>query len=81
MIWLYVLSIAVLIGAALNAAVESLWPLRDVEAARQAAIDKQKPGPDGRRALKRPGLDTGEIDLPPNRPPVENPLAPTAEQR
>jgi hypothetical protein len=31
--------------------------------------------------MKRPGLDTGEIDLPPNRPPAENPLAPTAEQR
>ena len=31
--------------------------------------------------MKRPGLDTGEIDLPPNRPPVENPLAPTADQR
>ena len=28
MIWLYVLSIAVLIGAALNAAVESVWPRR-----------------------------------------------------
>ena len=26
MIWLYVLAIAVLIGAALNAAVESVWP-------------------------------------------------------
>jgi len=82
MIWLYVLSIAVLIGAALNAAVESLWPLRDLEAVRQAAIEEQKPGPDGRRrVMKRPGLDTGEIDLPPNRPPAENPLAPTAEQR
>jgi membrane protein len=82
MIWLYVLSIAVLIGAALNAAVESLWPLRDLDAVRQAAIEKQKPGPDGkRRSMKRPGLDTGEIELPPNRPPVENPLAPTADPR
>jgi membrane protein len=82
MIWLYTLSIAVLIGAALNAAVESMWPRREVEVARQEALDKQQPGPDGRRRkMKRPGLDTGEIDLPPNRPPVDNPLAPTADQR
>jgi membrane protein len=82
MIWLYVLSIAVLIGAALNAAVESMWPRREVEAARQEVLDKQTRGPDGkRRGMKRPGLDTGEIDLPPNRPPADNPLAPTADQR
>jgi membrane protein len=81
MIWLYVLSIAVLIGAALNAAVESTWPQREVQDARQAVLDKQTPGPDGKRRMKRPGLDTGEIDLPPNRPPVDNPLAPTADQR
>jgi membrane protein len=82
MIWLYTLSIAVLIGAALNAAVETLWPQRQVEAARQEALEKQQPGPDGRRGrMKRPGLDTGEIDLPPNRPPVDNPLAPSADQR
>ena len=49
MIWLYVLSIAVLIGAALNAAVESIWPRREIEAARQAALEAQQPGPDGRR--------------------------------
>jgi membrane protein len=82
MIWLYVLSIAVLIGAALNAGVESLWPRREIEAARQQAMEKQRPGPDGRRhRMKRPGLDTGEIDLPPNRPPADNPLAPTSDQR
>ena len=82
MIWLYVLSIAILIGAALNAAVESKWPRREVEVARQEALEKQRPGPDGRRTrMKRPGLDTGEIDLPPNRPPAENPLAPSGDQR
>lgn len=82
MIWLYTLSIAVLIGAALNAAVESMWPRRNVAGARRVALEKQQPGPDGRRGrMKRPGLDTGEIDLPPNRPPVDNPLAPTADQR
>jgi membrane protein len=81
MIWLYVLSIAVLIGAALNAAVESTWPQREVQDARQAVLDKQTTGPDGKRRMKRPGLDTGEIELPPNRPPADNPLAPTADQR
>jgi membrane protein len=81
MIWLYVLSIAVLIGAALNADVESTWPRRELQDARQAVLDKQTPGPDGKRRMKRPGLDTGEIDLPPNRPPADNPLAPTADQR
>jgi membrane protein len=81
MIWLYVLSIAVLIGAALNAAVESTWPQREVQDARQAVLDKQTPSPDGKRRMKRPGLDTGEIELPPNRPPADNPLAPTADQR
>jgi membrane protein len=81
MIWLYVLSIAVLIGAALNAAVESTWPQREVQDARQAVLDKQTPSTDGKRRMKRPGLDTGEIDLPPNRPPADNPLAPTADQR
>jgi membrane protein len=82
MIWLYVLSIAVLIGAALNAAVEEIWPRREVVAAREEVRQKRTPGPDGkRRTMKRPGLDTGEIDLPPNRPPADNPLAPTADQR
>ena len=84
MIWLYVLSIAVLIGAALNAAVESVWPRREVQVAqaKAKALEQQQPGPDGRRRrLKRPGLDTGEIELPPNRPPVDNPLAPSNDQR
>jgi membrane protein len=84
MIWLYVLSIAVLIGAALNAAVESVWPRREVQVAqaKAKALEQQQPGPDGRpRRMKRPGLDTGEIDLPPNRPPVDNPLAPSNDQR
>jgi membrane protein len=81
MIWLYVLSIAVLIGAALNAAVEDVWPSREVQQARQEVRDKQRPRPDGRRRMKRPGLDTGEIDLPPNRSPGDNPLAPSADRR
>jgi membrane protein len=83
MIWLYVLSIAVLIGAALNAAVETIWPRREVQVAqaKAKALEQQQPGPDGRRSrMKRPGLDTGEIDLPPNRPPAENPLAPSGDK-
>ncbi|MDQ1666248.1 MAG: rane protein [Actinomycetota bacterium] len=80
MIWLYVLSIAVLIGAALNAAIEDAWPSREVAKARQEVREQQLPGPNGRRRMKRPGLDTGEIDLPPNRSPGENPLAPSADR-
>jgi membrane protein len=69
MIWLYVLAIAVLIGAALNAAVESIWPRREITEARAdrvVATSEAKPGP---------GFDTGEVELPPNRPPAKNPLA------
>jgi membrane protein len=76
LIWLYVLAIAVLIGAALNAAVESIWPRREFTEAREAA----HPVVQGQRR-RRPGLDTGEIDLPPNRSPADNPLAPAADQR
>jgi membrane protein len=81
MIWLYVLSIAVLIGAALNAAIEEIWPSRDVARAREEVHEKHRRKPDGRKPIKRPGLDTGEIDLPPNRSPGDNPLAPSADRR
>jgi membrane protein len=67
LIWLYVLSIAVLIGAALNAAVEKEWPRREILEARASR----------RRAThqaKSPGMETGEIELPPNRPPAHSPL-------
>jgi membrane protein len=37
MIWLYVLAISVLIGAALNAAVDRLWPARSTEVARDSS--------------------------------------------
>jgi membrane protein len=82
MIWLYVISIAVLIGAALNAAVEKEWPRREITEARRAQ-QPALPGP-----KPRPGLETGEIDLPPNRTPGrrpldagENPLAPVTKRR
>lgn len=67
LIWLYVLSIAVLIGAALNAAIEKEWPRREIVEARASR----------RRAThhaKSPGLETGEIELPPNRTPALSPL-------
>jgi membrane protein len=68
LIWLYVLAIAVLIGAALNAAVETIWPRREILAARNeriVATPAFKPSP---------GMETGEVELPPNRtPPVRPP--------
>jgi membrane protein len=75
MIWLYVLAIAVLIGAALNAAVESVWPRREIEEARKY----RAPAPAKGKA--NPGYDTGEVELPPNRPPGKNPLAGTRDPR
>lgn len=80
LIWLYVLSIAVLVGAALNAAVETIWPRREITEARrerQPATTDVKPNP---------GLETGEVELPPNRtpsarPPRKNPLAGTRNRR
>ena len=68
LILLYVLSIAVLIGAALNAAVEKEWPRREIAEAREArrpATHHLKP---------HPGMETGEVELPPNRTPAPSPL-------
>jgi membrane protein len=81
LIWLYVLAIAVLIGAALNAAIEEFWPRRELVEAREAARDRAQAKPNGRRPRRRPGLDTGEIDLPPNRPRADKPLASSKDQR
>jgi len=75
LILLYVLSIAVLIGAALNAAVEKEWPRREILEARRSrlpATSSDKP---------QPGLETGEVELPPNRPPAQNPLEPVRDRR
>jgi len=70
LIWLYVLAIAILIGAALNAAIEEMWPRRELTEARERAkAAKEREKLHGRTGPKRPGLDTGEIDLPPNRSP------------
>ena len=66
MIWLYVLAIAMLIGAALNAAVEKQWPCREIlEAKQQDGVD----------------LPSDADSLIPNRTPGENPLAPARDQR
>lgn len=67
LIWLYVLSIAVLIGAALNAAVESAWPSREITEARRERT------PATRELKPSPGLETGEVELPPNRTPPVGP--------
>lgn len=82
LIWLYVISIAVLIGAALNAAVEKEWPRREIREA-QAAL---QPAPSGPKP--RAGMETGELELPLNRPPAKspldpgkNPVAPATERR
>lgn len=76
LIWLYVISIAVLIGAALNAAVESVWPSREITEARRERT------PATHDAKASPGMETGEVELPPNRTPSartprKNPLAGT----
>ncbi len=88
LIWLYVISIAVLIGAAFNAAVEKEWPRRELTEARAA----RQPAPAGPKP--NPGMETGALDLPLNRPPGKspldapglldggkNPLAPAAKRR
>ncbi len=74
LIWLYVLSIAVLIGAALNAAVETVWPRREILQARQQRA------PATSAAKQNLGMETGEVELPPNRTPG-NSLAGPRERR
>jgi membrane protein len=75
MIWLYVLAIAVLIGAALNAAVEKEWPHREIAEARLDRV------PATSELKSNPGMETGEVELPPNRPPAKNPLAGFQDRR
>ena len=74
LIWLYVVSIAVLIGAALNAAIEQLWPRREIVEARES----RQPAAPGLKPS--PGYETGEVELPPNRTPG-NSLAEAPERR
>ena len=75
LIWMYVISIAVLIGAALNAAVETVWPSREITEARRRRV------PATSEVKPNPGMDTGEVELPPNRSPGKNPLARLPDRR
>ncbi|MDQ1625125.1 MAG: rane protein [Actinomycetota bacterium] len=75
MIWLYVLAIAVLIGAALNAAVEKRWPCREMTEARAAVEATPERWVGGLVGGRGPGGP----NPPPNRPPAENPLAPVRD--
>ena len=68
LIWLYVISIAVLIGAALNAAIEKEWPRREITEARE----RRRPAASGPKP--NPGMETGEVELPLNRTPGASPL-------
>lgn len=80
MIWLYVLAIAVLIGAALNAAVEKEWPVRKMPAEVEAhKVDGESE--DVGAVPASPGVDELPDNPPPNRTPVENPLAELGEPR
>ena len=40
LLWLYILSIAVLIGAALNAAFDQIWPQKEISSARSALLQR-----------------------------------------
>jgi membrane protein len=40
LIWLYILSIAVLIGAALNAAFDQIWPQKEIASARSELLSR-----------------------------------------
>ena len=62
LIWLYVISIAVLIGAALNAAVETVWPRREITEARatqRPATPEVKPEPGHARPARSSCRRTG----------------------
>ena len=66
LIWLYFLAIAVLIGAALNAATRALWPAVDGRAASRAPVRPPRSGPANKPTEMRaePAVDSH----PPSRP-------------
>ena len=76
MIWLYVLAIAMLIGAALNAAVETRWPCREmleakkgIRRGRHPTRRRQPAARTGRRAKIRSPRRASRASLaPPSRP-------------
>jgi len=55
LIWLYMLAIAVLIGAALNAAIRNLWPSADERGLRERVVGRLR----RREARATPGAATG----------------------
>ena len=57
-----------LIGAALNAAIEKEWPRREITEARE----RRRPAASGPKP--NPGMETGEVELPLNRTPGASPL-------
>ena len=75
MIWLYVLAIAVLIGAALNAAIESVWPRREIDRGPRAPAAGHRRGQGRTRATTpvrsscRPTGRPGKIRWPGARDP------------
>ena len=73
LIWLYVLAIAVLIGAALNAAVEAVWPSRVTTEARETAGSTQQLG-------AQPALPPGTLTpVLPHSAPAKLPTGPAGK--
>ena len=91
LIWLYALAIAVLIGAALNAAVREIWPHEEGRALHtrfvawvRGAVESRgvdRSGPewsDPFAAYTRPGTDHDDLDLRALRDAANRPLTPMA---
>ena len=77
LIWLYVLAIAVLIGAALNAGTDAVWPSRATSAAREQAsgvVGADQPA----TPVLPPGTLTPVLPHAPVRRPAAAPAAPPA---
>jgi membrane protein len=75
MIWLYILAIAVLIGAALNAAFDEVWPETGVAVARIELMRRLRRG--ARRARRRHPPATGqeeETDVPDEDEELDDPI-------
>ena len=69
LIWLYFLAIAILIGAALNAAVRILWPVEERPSARAKAVTWVKEMVEAKRGeLAAEGVATTEADVFPGAP-------------
>ena len=92
LIWLYALAIAVLIGAAFNAAIREMWPIEDDRGIRERATDWAR----GRRPSWRhdagesadpfsPSSDEGDeellVDLDELRAAARAPLTPVEDHR